>query len=396
MKKVKKVKDFKYYFEILATDIDGNIDFSDEKFCCLSLMSNDKLFSKSAELSKDGAWINDNDLSLNIKKMDTGGDANILLNQAYTIIVSSKSFNIIEPLRLELLSYLKKIGFDSVYVLEDDISKKIATQLYPSIYKVESFLRKYIIKFFVTKLGSEWWKQSAGSDMQKKITLRKNNETLFSEFIDNEVYLIDFSDLGKLIFNQSSGNLSKELIVDKILQTEETIESLVRLKEEVQSNYSKFFKETFKENNFQQDWEELEKIRHKVAHNNLFVIDDQNRGSELCTKLIKTITFANKEIDKITFDDNDKETIISNFIERGQDIGKDIFIEELNRSVRWAEAHGDGFVGLKKFINILEDKNYDYYSIKSILRELENNNKIEIYPFKNDKTERGVASIRFK
>ncbi|MCA9351347.1 hypothetical protein KC929_01035 [Patescibacteria group bacterium] len=391
---MKKDKDFKYYFEVLVSENSKNVDFDDEKSFCLNLMSNNNLFSKESECSNDNKWINDNDVSLGIKRIDIDDEEKVSLNQVYTLTLSSKSFDVIEPMRITLIAYLKKIGFDSVYVLEDDISSKIAAQLYPYIYKVESFLRKYVIKFFVTKLGAEWWKQSAGSEMQKKTNLRKNNETVFSEFIDNEVYLIDFGDLGQLIFNQSSGNLNKELIVEKILKTEETIQSLIQLKEEVQSNYSKFFKETFKENNFQQDWEELEKIRHKIAHNNLFTLTDQERGTELCSKLIETIDLANKEIDKINFEEKDKESIISNFIKRGEEISTTIFFKELEKSIRWASEEGDGFVGLKKFINILEDKKgYDYYSIRSKLRELEDLNEIEIYSFKSEKNEWPVKNL---
>lgn len=397
-KKVKnKKKKFLYYFEILITKPSNKVIFDNEDSFYLNLMSNTKIFSDNVE-RKDN-WINDKmkGLSFSISKKDLSDDEDMLLDQVYTMTIKSESFDCIEPIRIKVLEYVKDLGFDSVYVLEDDISKKIATELYPSIYKVESFLRKYLIKFFVTKLGSDWWKQSADSDLRKKINLRKNNETVFSKFIDNEVYLIDFGDLGELIFNRSSGFLNKELIVDRILRTDDSVDALRVLKEEVQSNYSKFFKETFKINNFQHDWENLEKIRHKIAHNHLFTIEDQTNGRKLCSKLIKTIKFANEQIDTIGFSVQDREQIISNFIVHHKEIDKKTFLHELKKSIAWANDQGDGFVGLQNFItNILGEKGYEFGKIRELIKELGESGDIEIYRFKNDKTERGVASIRFK
>ena len=145
-----------------------------------------------------------------------------------------------------LLKYLKTLNFDSLHVLEDHISLRIAQSIYPGIYKVESFLRKYVIKFFAIKLGPEWWNLTADSEMQKKTIQRKNNETIFSEFVDNKVYLIDFGELGKLIYSQSSGNLSKDDIINKVMKLEDTADALKKFKDEIQTNYNKFFKNTFK------------------------------------------------------------------------------------------------------------------------------------------------------
>ena len=288
------------------------------------------------------------------------------------------------------------LNFDLLYVLEDHVSMSIAKYLYPGIYKVESFLRKYVIKFFAIKLGPEWWKLTADSEMQKKTNQRKNNETVFSEYVDNEVYLIDFGELGKLIYSQSSGNLSKDDIVNKIIKLENSVDALQKFKQEIQTNYNKFFNNTFKENNFQSNWEELEKIRHKIAHNNLFTIEDQERGIELISVLMRTIKLANDEIDKVSFSETDKQHIMSSFI-RFEKITKDVFIEELKISTRWADESADGFVGLQNFlVNILGSKGYSFQETRELVKKLEEENMIEIYSFKSDKNERGVTAIRFK
>jgi hypothetical protein len=230
--------------------------------------------------------------------------------------------------------------------------------------------------------------------MKKKITQRKNNEIIFSEFINNEVYLIDFGELGKLIYLQSSGNLSKDDMVEKILNIDETKAALVKLKQEVQTNYNKFFKDTFKKNDFQNKWQELEKIRHKVAHNSLFTSEDEQKGKELTRDLIGVIEIANNEIEGISFNDTDKQSIISNFVSLKYISEKEL-LDELNTSLEWARNYADGFVGFQNFVhNILGNKGYESQHSKDLIRELESKKILEIYTFKNEKTEHGVAAIR--
>ncbi len=385
-----------FYFEILATDTTGKVVIKNEESFCHNLLSNSSLW-RSAEI-KPGHYIVDNNtgIRIHVKKTDIQKNNNETeLKQAYTLTINGK-FDSVEPFRIPLVAYLRMLNFDSLYVLEDHISLAIAKSIYPSIYKVESFLRKYVIKFFAIKLGPEWWKLTADSEMQKKTNQRKNNETVFSEYVDNEVYLIDFGELGKLIYSQSSGNLSKDDIVNKVIKLENTVEALQKFKQEIQTNYNKFFKNTFKENNFQNNWEELEKIRHKIAHNNLFTVEDQERCTELVSVLMRTIKLANDEIDKVSFSDSDKQYIMSSFL-RLEEITRDIFIKELEYSIKWARENADGFVGLQNFIvNILGSKGYGFQETRDLIKKLETENVVEIYTYSSDKNERGVAAIRFK
>lgn len=386
-----------FYFEILVTDTTGRVGIKNENSFCHNLLSN-STFWDSAEIMPDHYIVdNSKGIRIHIKKIDTQRNIDETeLRQSYIITVNG-NFITIEAFRIPLLSYLKTLNFDSLYVLEDQVSLSIAKGIYPSIYKVESFLRKYIIKFFATKLGPEWWKLTADSEMQKKTNLRKNNETIFSEYIDNEVYLIDFGELGKLIYSQSSGNLSKDDIVNKVIKLENTVQALQKFKEEIQTNYNKFFKSTFKENNFQANWEELEKIRHKIAHNNLFTLEDQEKSSELVSSLVKTIKIANEEIDKLSFSEKDRQYIISSFIEFKKEITKDIFLEELRRSEKWANESADGFVGLQNFlVNILGAKGYEFQAVRELVKILEREHVVEIYTHNSSKNERGVTAIRFK
>lgn len=391
-----KVQEKDCYFEILATDTQGKVFIKNEESFCHNLISNNDLWIKP-EIKPDYYIVDESKgIRVHIRK-NTAQDieSEDKLKQVFVITINGK-FDSLEPFRIPILKYLKTLNFDSLYVLEDHISQKIAKKIYPDIYNVESFLRKYVIKFFAIKLGPEWWDLTADSEMQKKTNLRKNNETIFSEFVDNKVYLIDFGELGKLIYLQSSGNLSKDDIISKVIKLDDTVDALKKFKEEIQSNYNKFFKNTFKENNFQANWEELEKIRHKIAHNNLFTVQDYNRAISIIAELTKTITKANEEIDDLSFSTEDKEDIMRNFIDF-KVITKDVFIDELQRSIEWSKNSADGFVGLQNFlVNILGSKGYDFQSSRDILKNLEDENRVEIYSYTSIKNERPVTSIRFK
>ncbi len=388
----KYIKEKKCFFEILVTDVKGEVVIKDKKSLCYNLLSNTKLWNE-AYITGDAIIDKIKRIKIIVRKMKIQEDSQETeLKQAYILTVEG-DFNPLEGFRVPLLKYLKMLNFDFLYVLEDDISRIIAKGLYPNIYKVESFLRKYIIKFFAIKLGPEWWKLTAGSNMKKKISLRKNNETVFSKYIDNEVYLIDFGELGKLIYSQSSGNLSREDMVDRIIETEETPEAILRLKNEIQTNYNKFFKTTFKEGNFQSKWEELEKIRHKVAHNNLFTLDDQEQGTELIKNLISIIEIANNDIDEVSFSDSDKQYVMNSFL-NFKKITEEILIDELKHSMGWATKSADGFVGLTNFVNILGKKGYEFQWTRDLIKKLEDEKRLEIYTYNSDKAEHGVAAIR--
>ena len=260
--------------------------------------------------------------------------------------------------------------------LKDDVSKEIARELYPLINEVETSLRKYLIKFFVTKLGPNWWNITADSEMKKKSdSSRKKNEKIFSESVDNKIYLIDFSDLGKMVYSQSSGYISKDEIVDKINSLEETTEALRAFKSELQSNYNKFFKTTFKDKNFQKKWEDLEVIRHKVAHNNLFTKDDLDQGNQIANELINIIEDANSKIEEIEFSPDEKEAIRENIVLDNyayKIVTEDEFIGRLAELEAWSNQRSGGYVSLGKLIKeTLGTLGYDYRASNEVMHRLE-------------------------
>ena len=193
------------------------------------------------------------------------------------------------------------------YVLKDTISKQIASQLYPLINDVESSMRKYLIKFFVSKIGTSWWNLTVNSKTASKANGRIENEKAFVKFIDNNIYLIDFGDLGKMVYSDFTTIYDKTNLIAQILKMEETVEALIDLKKGLESNYTKFFKNTFKTRGFEQKWKTLEIIRNKVAHNNLFTNSDLNSGKVLCSQLTDIIYAATDKIATLQLNKNEVE-----------------------------------------------------------------------------------------
>jgi hypothetical protein len=156
----------KLEFEILVTDISGDVVIENEKNFNYSLLANNKLW-KDAEIHRSIIIDKRTNINLAVTKLKTGEDVSDELKQTFSIKVKG-DFKELELFRLPLLEYLKVLKFDSLYVLQDEVSMEIAQELYPGINKVESLLRKYIIKFLVTKLGPKWWDLTADVFSKKK------------------------------------------------------------------------------------------------------------------------------------------------------------------------------------------------------------------------------------
>jgi hypothetical protein len=305
-------------------------------------------------------------------------------------------FCVLEPLRERIAEHLKRQSFDRVYILADELSEKIACEIYPLIYRVENLLRGYLVKFMTTRLGPRWWENTATGELNRKIHQRKNNEQVFAQHIDNSAYLIDFSDLGQIIYTHSSGFTSKEEIIKKISEVEETPEAVRALKQQLQSNYQKFFKETFKDKGFQAKWESLEKLRHKVAHNNLFTAADLDQANEIAGELRAIIEGAIKSVASVTLAAEDKDAIKESLVDRGffNVISEDEFLKEL-RDAEVYFARNNGFVGLKYFVKTrLGDQGYDYRASYELVSRLDKQGRIKIYQVENPYEGYPTSAIR--
>lgn len=386
----------KVEYEVLCVDNIGNCVVKTEKAFCYALLSHSDLFV-SAKLSHDDQ-IEDkkNNLEIKVAKIDPDDDIKEDLRNSFMVRVKAPYKNI-EPFRLRLLTHLKELKFEHLYVLNDDASSEIAKDIYPAINSVENALRRYLIKFLVTKLGPNWWSLTADAEMKKKVVSRKNNESNFSKKADSKAYLIDFGELGKIVYAQSSGFISRDDIYTRVMEMEETSEAVSALKVELQSNYNKFFKESFKDKNFQQKWEELEKIRHKVAHNSLFIEGDRINAIRLTGELISIIEDADEKIAAISFSSDDREAIQGYIASESslKVITREEMITKLKTSMKFTRDKDYDFLGLKSFVvNYLGNAGFDFKSSYDVIDQLEQDGVIELYEHQGDGHERAVKAIK--
>jgi hypothetical protein len=283
-------------FEIFAFDTSNQSHIKTPDNLVYLLASNNSFWKGTQQIDCNSRQIKDNFIEITVNPIKFDQDSKDKCITGFSIVVKGE-YDCLEPQRIPILNFFKEQKLETLYIVKDEISEQIAVQIYPYIYRVENHLRAYITKFMTTKIGVNWWKTEAPQDFSKKVNDRKNNETKFASYIDNKLYLIDFNDLGEYIYKLSSGCITKEDLIKKIDRLEETPEAIRKLKEEIKSNYDKFFKESFKDRNFQSNWEELHKIRNKVAHNNLFTQKELDEAQKIYQDLIQTIENAEQKLE---------------------------------------------------------------------------------------------------
>ncbi len=247
---------------------------------------------------------------LSIYSIDTSFMLTDYQESAFVISAESKDFVKLEQYRLPLLEHLRgKLEFKNIRILADTVSTEVANLLYPQINRVESQLRRYLTKFFIQRVGLNWWKLTSTRLMNEKVKTRRDQLTdKMSNLVELDVNLVDFDDLGELIYKQTTGFNNTEAIVNKLLDVK-TIEDMLELQGELRGNYTKYFKKFFQDKHFKHKWQELYRIRNKVAHHGTFYANELERGKRLCEDLLMIITEAESQIDKLVFSVEDKQAI---------------------------------------------------------------------------------------
>lgn len=319
------------------------------------------------------------------------------LGRAFILSLNG-TYNDIEPLREPLAAFLKDQDFELLYVLKDQVSEEIACKLYPHLYRIENLLRGYLIRFMATHIGPSWWELTASSEMADKAKMRKKNEVIFGKHIENGAYLIDFDELGEIVYEQSSGFLTREDIVGRISNLPETPDAIRGLKQEMRSNYHKLFKESFADKDFKDKWKRFEDLRNKIAHNNLFTADDLAVGEKLAKEITEIVSAADTEAQSLVITSEEREAIKEQVIVRNSPIlgiSEEAFLTELDSQIRTYATKDHGFVGLTKFVSHLRVKGYPYASSHGMISQLSKTGTIEVYyvphPFDD---ERRTAAIR--
>lgn len=381
-------------FEILCVDSRGLTVITNTDNLLNRLMGNGVLWKK-AELKAN--YINDSVLNIKLtsKTIENNPDT-----AKISILLKVEGDESLEAFRYPLVKHLKDERFDFIYILTDEISKEISENLYSNINKLENLLRKYLTTFFATRLGPKWWDDVANDELNKKVRERKNNEILFSKhlingkeeaLVDTKSFLIDFKDLGEIIYRVSAGNLKSDNITKQIESLDESdITNLANavkvLKNEIKTNIKKYFPE-FEKIDFQKKWEFLYNIRNRVAHNGLLTKQDNEEASKYLTELIDFLSKQNDELGQLQFDPEEIAIYQENIVKQSSryaKITKDKLAFELYKMDDWTRRNKRPFIGLKYFVaDILGIKGFDIGTSYDILNELNDQGYIEIYNYKD-------------
>ena len=188
-----------FTFEVLVIDPNGQSEIQRTKSLLHGLFLSDKLWS-SAKETEDGdtILITDGEINVRLKPSSVLDD---LIESAFLIKVKSTDFELVEKFRKPFLIHLKnRLKFSHIRLLTDDISTELSNNIYPIINDLENSLRRYVSKFFTQKVGVDWWEKAVPDKVIEKTKLRKNNETNFRGLLQTDLTLIDFDDLGEIIY----------------------------------------------------------------------------------------------------------------------------------------------------------------------------------------------------
>jgi hypothetical protein len=320
----------------------------------------------------------------------------VAFGQAFIVTLFGQ-FDSVEPMREPLTAYLKGQKFDRLYVLKDEVSEFIACQLYPYLYRIENQLRGYLIKFMSTRIGPAWWDITVSQEVSQKVSMRRKDERVFGKHVENSAYSIDFDELGEIIYEQSTGFLTKEDILKQINALPETPEALSQFKKDLQTNYHKLFKESFADKGFREKWKAFEVLRNKIAHCHLFTAADLSDGRQLAEDIDTLIVSADGKTEELVITERERDAIQEAVKEASfswqKDISEDEFLRQLaNQELRFNRT--GGFVGISAFLKYLTNLGYAYQPAAAFLRRLESQGKIEVYKVPNPEGEHEVSAVR--
>lgn len=396
-------------FEILCLDSKEAVKSRTVKTLLYALMANDTLF-EHPEMDNSKGQIKDNSRKIQLQitqfstdKMLTGARYSV----AYIINVQCDDLAVLDIFRIQLIDYIKSIGFSNIRILLDEVSQHIAVSLYPQLYALENKVRTFIINFFLKNLGTNWTRLAMSGDTLSKIKSRKNNDRIFvsSDRVDSDVSLIDFDELGKILYSENSILSSKKadnvtILIEKI----STATDLSTLKSEVlEGNFYKYFKDCFTQKDFQNKWYDLYYYRNKLAHNGSFSQQEANLCIELCDSISSIIDTAYQKLDTFKLSTSDQEALmiaVNEFANEDQErdmlnessfatISEEILLSDLAIAQQTLP-----FVGLRYFVvDWLGKKGYDYESSFTLINYLEDKGIVKLTKVTDSSSEYPTTAI---
>lgn len=208
---------------------------------------------------------------------------------------------VVREFKIIISSNLKDCNYE---VLWDDVGIHYAEMAFPKINKIENLMRKLITKFMLVSVGMDFF-----NNIPKDINLRDDKDA-DSGFLHN----IDFIDLKKYLFTARPLKKQEELmkIIDSLKENVLPPDiNLLNYKKD--SYWNRYFKDiignSVEADSIKNDWDELYKLRCKVAHSKFLKKDEYEKIETLCKKLSKIFYDALEKLNDINLSEENKETI---------------------------------------------------------------------------------------
>jgi cell division septum initiation protein DivIVA len=222
--------------------------------------------------------------------------------------VKVEKINDYEVLLRDIRIILMKITSE-IEILWDDLSFYYSQNAYPLIYEIENLMRKLLTKFMLINVGTKWEKENIPS----KISKSKNTDKEIN-LGNGLLYQLDFIELSNFLFdeyalNKNINDLQKKVKKDEDIPLKMLDDFLYK------SNWERYFKDIVQVENehLRKQWDELYKLRCKIAHNNMFTKENYNKVNSIIAELKPSVETAIAQLDKITVDDNVKERVTESF-----------------------------------------------------------------------------------
>lgn len=309
-----------------------------------------------------------------------------IITEAITEEMIGKYEILLRDIRIILMKITSEIE-----ILWDDLSFYYSQNAYPLIYEIENLMRKLLTKFMLINIGTKWEKENIPS----KISKSKNSDKEIN-LGNGLLYQLDFIELSNFLFDEYALNKNINDLPKRVKKNEDIPFSLLD-DFLYKSNWERYFKGIVQVENehLRKQWDELYKLRCKIAHNNMFTKENYNRVNSIITELKPSFETAIAQLDKITVDDNVKERVTENFAVINKEyLGE--FIIEYNKLVNslsdLLQTYGieDQQFDMRR-IN-LSSKSLNYIYNKSIISE-EEYKKLKVIIYKRNNLVHGNSNI---
>ena len=377
---------------------------------------------------------------------------------AFDVHVKCSDLEQLEYMRYWIADKLKSdTKADSVFLICDGVSERIAGDIYPRLHQIETRLRRYLIRFFLRVVGDQWLKVTAPRDVIAKVATRMNsNRDKWDQLLVNDLYYMDFYELGLLITRQSTGFNDYSQIIERV-QSISTVDQLEELQRDIESNYTKYFRDTFMQHRFHNLWQDLYQIRNKVAHNSILTSDDLAKVDQSIAQLNSILEAAESKMVDVELtheeefliedqqssdlppdpDENDfsdllpklkilgkidipeprrkdkqspdvetVQTAVPSTSPEAADVAttddgdwiidEDEFLMALSEYLEDNHFDQSRFLALSTMLNMLEDEGYNRESCRKMAFQLERDRKVEIYEYADRFSLRSCKAVRRK